>query len=63
VKTLQGHSASTWRFNLQYAYHFRAIADGGIHGVAYGDDITFTTLSGPEVRTNAATKVSYTVLP
>jgi hypothetical protein len=43
------------------AYHFRAKADGGIHGSATGDDMTFTTLTAtaPGVSTLAASGVGY----
>ena len=40
-------------------YHFRAKADGGDKGVAYGNDVTFTTLNpAPAVTTAAATGVT-----
>ena len=42
-------------------YHFRAKADGGIHGLAYGVDMTFTTLAvmAPSVTTVTASNVNY----
>ncbi len=41
-------------------YHFRAKADGGLHGVAYGASMNFTTLSAiaPVVETLPATSVT-----
>ncbi|MEW6143349.1 MAG: hypothetical protein AB1597_09415 [Chloroflexota bacterium] len=40
-------------------YHFRAKADGGDKGVAYGNDAVFTTIgNAPSVTTNPATAVS-----
>ncbi|MFC2044632.1 S8 family serine peptidase, partial [Chloroflexota bacterium] len=44
-------------------YHFRAKADGGIHGIATGDDISFTTPIPipPAVTTSAAAGVSSSI--
>ena len=38
-------------------YHFQARADGGIHGAAFGLDLTFTTLTPPSVSTSPATNI------
>ncbi len=46
--------------NRNTVYYFRAKADGGYSGIAYGTDQTFTTLNPPLVVTNAASAVSYT---
>ncbi|MFC2056465.1 S8 family serine peptidase [Chloroflexota bacterium] len=39
-------------------YHFRAKADGGVHGSANGSDMTFTTLTPPTVTTDNATAIT-----
>ena len=64
--TIQSQAATgIFSFNISglthgNTYHFRARADGGIHGVTTGSDMTFTTLSAPQVATSVATNVSYT---
>ena len=67
VKTLMG--AGLFADNLSgltpaTTYHFRARADGGIHGTAYGIDLTFTTAESgtlpPVVETLAAASISAT---
>jgi hypothetical protein len=40
-------------------YHLRAVADGGIHGVAFGADVNFTTLSPPSVTTYDASNITF----
>ncbi|MBI4283225.1 MAG: hypothetical protein HY663_02005, partial [Chloroflexi bacterium] len=39
-------------------YHFRAQADGVMHGMASGTDTTFTTLTPPTVITSVATNIT-----
>ncbi|MBN1190690.1 MAG: tetratricopeptide repeat protein [Dehalococcoidales bacterium] len=41
-------------------YHYRAVVDGGVHGLACGDDITFDTLAPPRVITLEATGITST---
>ena len=40
-------------------YHLRVVADGGIHGVAFGADMNFTTLSPPTVSTYEASGITF----
>ena len=40
-------------------YHLRVVADGGIHGVAFGADMNFTTFSTPSVNTYAASDITF----
>ena len=65
VQTLTAPGA--FSFNLaglvaQTTYHFRARADGGIHGVAVGDNLTFTTADpgaiAPQITTLAAGSIT-----
>ena len=67
VTTIQAlTTASNFSFNISglspaTTYYFRALADGGIHGSAYGDNLTFNTLNVtfPGVTTFAAANTGY----
>jgi hypothetical protein len=53
-------SAAVTGLNVSTLYHARARADGGATGIAYGGDVTFTSLAAlvvPTVTTSAATSI------
>jgi phosphodiesterase/alkaline phosphatase D-like protein len=43
-------------------YHYRAVANGGLSGMGYGNDVQFNALVPPSVTTNSATSVTNTSL-
>ncbi len=59
VMTVTGPiTASVTGLSTGTLYYFRAVANGGLHGVSTGVDMTFTTLIPPAVTTSAATSVT-----
>lgn len=54
-------SASLTGLSPSTTYYYKAKADGGVNGIVYGSQFTFTTLPAtPVVQTNAATSVANT---
>ncbi len=51
-------SANLTGLSSNTTYHFRAKADGGVHGIATGADMFFTTWIPPTVTTNNATSIT-----
>lgn len=64
IGTKGGFHADLTGLQTGTIYHFRAKADGGLHGVAYSDDSTFTTLGTgsvplPVVATSGADSITF----